>query len=80
MFERALKARESGGVPLDRGADLAVFLGSSKSDGITGKLLSAVWDPWDELPLHLADLQKTDVYTLRRIRPEDRNLSWGETD
>jgi NAD(P)-dependent dehydrogenase (short-subunit alcohol dehydrogenase family) len=80
FFDRALKSRESGGVPLARGADLAVFLGSAKSDGITGKLLSAVWDPWHDLPEHLADLQETDVYTLRRIVPKDRNLPWGEMD
>jgi NAD(P)-dependent dehydrogenase (short-subunit alcohol dehydrogenase family) len=80
FFDRALKSRESGGVPLAQGADLAVFLGSAKSDGITGKLLSAVWDPWNDLPEHLADLRETDVYTLRRIVPKDRNLPWGEMD
>ena len=40
----------SGGVSLDKGADLAVFLASRASDGITGRLISAVWDPWVELP------------------------------
>ena len=40
----------SGGTPLETGAALAVFLGSAASDGITGRLLSAVWDPWDALP------------------------------
>ena len=31
------------------GAALAVYLGSAASDGITGRLLSAVWDPWEDL-------------------------------
>ncbi len=76
FYERALAQREDGGVPLTRGAELAVFLGSAASDGITGKLLSAIWDPWSELPRRCGDLD-SDVYTLRRIVPVDRGLSWG---
>jgi NAD(P)-dependent dehydrogenase (short-subunit alcohol dehydrogenase family) len=77
FYERALEQRSSGGTPLDVAARLAVFLGSGKSDGITGKLISAPWDPWEELPSHADDLRTTDVYTLRRIVPADRGLSWG---
>src|SRR5580704_10571198 len=74
FHESALQWKREGGVPLSKGADLAVFLGSAASDGITGKLLSAVWDPWKILPEHLSELRNTDVYTLRRIVPEDRQL------
>jgi NAD(P)-dependent dehydrogenase (short-subunit alcohol dehydrogenase family) len=77
FYQRALEQRRSGGIPLRYGAKLAVFLGSAASDGITGKLLSAVWDPWRELPQRRADLD-SDVYTLRRIVPSDRGLDWGE--
>lgn len=77
FYERALAQRDSGGAPLRRGAELAVFLGSAASDGITGKLLSALWDPWLELPEHSADLD-SDVYTLRRIVPADRGMDWGD--
>ena len=76
FYERSLKQKAEGGAPLERGAELAVFLGSAASDGITGKLLSAVWDPWETLPQHRDDLRKTDVYTLRRIVPKDRGLKW----
>jgi NAD(P)-dependent dehydrogenase (short-subunit alcohol dehydrogenase family) len=77
FYQRALEQQRSGGAPLRRGAELAVFLGSAASDGITGKLLSAIWDPWPELPERRADLE-SDVYTLRRIVPRDRGLDWGE--
>jgi NAD(P)-dependent dehydrogenase (short-subunit alcohol dehydrogenase family) len=77
FYEKALEQQRSGGIPLGHGAKLAVFLGSAASDGITGKLLSAVWDPWSELTQHLDDLA-SDVYTLRRIVPSDRGMSWGE--
>jgi 3-oxoacyl-[acyl-carrier protein] reductase len=73
-----VKTKAQGGTPLDIGAALAVFLGSPESDGITGRLLSAVWDPWAELPAHRTDLDRSDVYPLRRILPKDRGLTWGD--
>lgn len=76
FYDNALKQAQSGGTPLDKGADLAVFLASDLSDGITGKLIAAVWDPWQSLGEHKEDLQKTDIYTLRRIVPEDRGMKW----
>ncbi len=72
----ARRCSDTGGTPLDLGASLCVFLASSASDGITGKLISAPWDPWEDLPNHLEDLKKTDVYTLRRITPKDRGMTW----
>jgi NAD(P)-dependent dehydrogenase (short-subunit alcohol dehydrogenase family) len=80
LHERCLRQKNEGGAPLGKGAALAVFLGSSLSDGITGKLISAVWDPWETLAHHLDDLNGTDIYTLRRIVPKDRGLTWGEGD
>ena len=77
---RAVRQKDQGGAPLEQGAALAVFLGSAASDGITGKLISAMWDPWTQLPDHVEDLRRTDVYTLRRIVPQDRGLSWGRSD
>jgi len=77
FYERALQQQRSGGVPLERGATLATWLASAASDGVTGKLLSAVWDPWSELPQRLDELA-SDVYTLRRIVPNDRGLEWGD--
>lgn len=77
FYERALKQKKEGGAPLDRGADLCVFLASAASDGISGKLLSAIWDPWEELDRHVLDLAG-DVYTLRRILPKDRGFDWGD--
>src|SRR5262245_57969334 len=77
FFDRAVKQKHDGGAPLERGADLAVFLGSAASDGITGKILSAICDPWPELPAHASDPQG-DVYTLRRIVPRDRGFGWGD--
>lgn len=78
FYERALKQKESGGAPIGRGAELALFLASTASDGITGKLISAVWDNWEHWPEHSDDLAKTDAYTLRRITGRDRGFTWGD--
>ena len=78
FFERALQQQASGGTPLSRGAELAVYLGSSASDGITGRLISAIWDPWEALAEHREELRSSDIYTLRRIVPADRDMTWGE--
>jgi len=78
FYDRMVKTKEQGGTPLEVGAALAVFLGSAASDGITGRLLSAVWDPWEQLPSHRQDLDRSDIYTIRRIVPKDRGFPWGE--
>jgi len=77
FYQRSLKQKESGGAGLERGAALAVYLASPASDGITGRLISAVWDPWADLQTHLNDLTTSDIYTLRRITPGDRGKDWG---
>jgi NAD(P)-dependent dehydrogenase (short-subunit alcohol dehydrogenase family) len=77
FFERMKKIKADGGTPLETGAGLCVYLGSAASDGITGRLISAVWDPWADLANYRAELNGSDIYTLRRIVPEDRGQSWG---
>jgi len=75
-YEHALRQRADGGYPIDDAARLCVYLVSSASDGITGKLISAQWDPWSKLQQHRELLQSSDVYTLRRIVPKDRGYDW----
>jgi NAD(P)-dependent dehydrogenase (short-subunit alcohol dehydrogenase family) len=69
---------EEGGASMDRVADLALFLASNASKGITAKLISAVWDDWEHWPEHLDQLSSSDVYTLRRIAGRDRGFEWGD--
>jgi 3-oxoacyl-[acyl-carrier protein] reductase len=78
FYERSLKQKETGGAGLNKGADLALFLASHASDGITAKLISAVWDDWHEWPKHLDQLSASDAYTLRRVSGRDRGMEWGD--
>jgi NAD(P)-dependent dehydrogenase (short-subunit alcohol dehydrogenase family) len=77
FYRASIAQREKGGTPLAAGASLCLYLASDESNGITGKLISAAWDPWREFAEHRQDLEKTDIYTLRRIVPGERGLSWG---
>ncbi len=77
FYEQSLKQKEKGGSPLELGANLCVYLASQESDGITGKLISAVWDPWQSLEKYKNKLQNSDIYTLRRIVPSDRGEDWN---
>ena len=78
FYERSVQQKEKGGASLDSGAELALFLASAESDGITGKLISAGWDNWREWVNHLEELNISDVYTLRRIVGGDRRMLWGD--
>jgi 3-oxoacyl-[acyl-carrier protein] reductase len=78
FYQQCLKQKQQGGTNLEIGASLCVYLASAESDGISGKLLSAVWDPWQSLAKYKNDLMNSDIYTLRRIVPKDRGKNWGE--
>lgn len=71
FFAKNKKWADEGAVDPQLGAALCVWLASAESNGITGKLISAQWDPWKE-PEKFRALASGDVYTLRRIVPEDR--------
>lgn len=75
FYRKSVRQQQDGGAPLDKAAALAVFLASAASDGISGRLLSALWDDWARLPEWKDELAKTDVYTLRRIVTEDRGIA-----
>lgn len=72
FFKSAQSQADKGGTPLEVGADLVAWLASSDSDGISGRLIAAVWDDWKNFPAIREQLMGSDVYTLRRIVPEDR--------
>lgn len=77
-YAGVLKQKASGGDSPVNAAELALFLASPESDGITAKLISAVWDNWRDFPKHRDELAKSDIYTLRRIAGRDRNMNWGD--
>ena len=74
-YAAAQSNQDAGGAALGRALDLVEWLLSTASDGISGRLLSAPWDRWTDLPAQREALAKSDLYTLRRVTPGDRGLS-----
>ncbi len=72
VYEKALKQKEEGGANPDKAGDLAVYLLSEKSSLVTGRLISAIWDPWQKMDEFGPQFEKSDVFTIRRITMEDR--------
>lgn len=67
FYAKALDQKAKGGTSPERAAELAVFLASAAGEGVTGRLLSAVWDDWKSLPGRAAELDRSALFTLRRI-------------
>jgi len=67
LYEAKLRAKE-GGVSANSAAELVVFLASRRSAGLTGKLISAVWDPWKTWNRDsIRSIMASEEYTLRRL-------------
>ena len=77
FFKKNQTWKQNGATSMELGTNLAVYLSSDDSNGVTGKLISAQWDDWKNFGNHLNDLQNSDIYTIRRIVPEDRNKKWN---
>lgn len=79
-FAAAQKQKASGGNSLDKALGLVEWLLSPASHGVTGRLIAAQWDPWSTLDQHVTEFASKDggdIYTLRRIVPEERGKTWG---
>jgi len=58
-----------------RAAALALYLASPRSDGLSGRLLSAVWDTWQEIDI--AKVMASESYTVRRLKADAEADSGG---
>lgn len=65
-FRTALKQKQDGGVAAEKSAKLALYLLSKASSGLSGRILSAVWDKYEDFR-DPSILTATDLYTFRRV-------------
>jgi 3-oxoacyl-[acyl-carrier protein] reductase len=70
VYERSLKQKEEGGSSPEKAAELAVYLLSDESTGLTGKNISALWDDYRAITDKLA-ASRSDIYTMRRVVTEN---------
>ena len=67
LLEELKRMEEPGGVSPERTAGLAAFLASDRSNRLSARLLSAVWDDWERLEGHIEKIASSDVWALRRF-------------
>ena len=67
IHQLGLRVTSGGGASIDECAELAVWLASSESEALTGRLISATTDDFRGLPLRIAEIMAGDAYTLRRV-------------
>ena len=69
LKSQALNVQESESDPT-RVTQLATFLASGASDGLTGRLISAIWDEWESFTTEkIHEIVEKDWYQLRRTVP-----------
>jgi 3-oxoacyl-[acyl-carrier protein] reductase len=66
-LERTQEQIASGGFPAGEAAELVCFLLSEQAGGISGRLLSAQWDPWRDSGFRARLRSDATLATLRRI-------------
>jgi NAD(P)-dependent dehydrogenase (short-subunit alcohol dehydrogenase family) len=66
-FDRTQAQLQEGGFSAAEAAELVAFLLSSEARGITGRVISAQWDPWREEDFRASLRQDPDLARLRRI-------------
>lgn len=66
-LSEARRIKGQDGAVLDDLTALATFLASDASGGLTGRLISAIWDEWRTIPLRLEVIMNSDLYTVRRV-------------
>ncbi|MBS7610080.1 hypothetical protein KEJ19_05895 [Candidatus Bathyarchaeota archaeon] len=77
----AKRILEGGGVGFEPVTSPAIFLAPEEANGLTGRLLGAVWDDWRILSegCRVGEVMEKGLFTLRRIDgvffiPKDRNI------
>ena len=69
LYEFGLQVTGGGGAPIERAAELAVWLASDAADGLSGRLIHAVADDFPSLTPLIPQIMASDRYTLRRDEP-----------
>ena len=67
LFELGQRVTSGGGAPMDRAANLAVFLASDDSAQLSGRLISSVTEDLDALTPRIPEIMASDAYTVRRV-------------
>ncbi len=69
-YERGVQVTSGEGASIERAAELAVFLGSDDCGKLSGRLIRAFADKFEEFPGYVEEVMASEAYLLRRVDPE----------
>ena len=69
-YEQGVQVTSGQGASIERAAELAVFLGSDDCGAMSGRLIRAFADRFEDFPAHVDEIMNSEAYLLRRVDPE----------
>ena len=67
MYEKGVQVTSGGGASIERAAELAVLLGSDECGGLSGRLIRAALDAFEDIPARVDEIMASDALLLRRV-------------
>ena len=67
MYEKGVQVTSGGGASIERAAELAVLLGSDTCGELSGRLICAALDTFEEIPARVDEIMSSDALLLRRV-------------
>ena len=68
-YQRGVQVTSGQGASIERAAALALFLGSDACGSLSGRLIRAFADPFEEFPDRVEEIMASESYLLRRVDP-----------
>ena len=69
LYEKGVVVTSGGGASIERAAELAVMLGSDQCGNLSGRLIRANLDTFEDIPDNVDAIMTSDAYLLRRVDP-----------
>lgn len=73
FYKKSLMQKSNGGTDIKKIINCIEFLCHKKSNGITGKLISVLWDNWKIFPKYKKILKTSNIGNLRRLTGRETN-------
>ncbi len=68
-YRRGVQVTSGQGASIERAAELAVFLGSDACGALSGRLIRAFADRFEDFPARVNEIMASEAYQLRRVDP-----------
>ena len=69
-YERGVQVTSGEGASIERAAELAVFFGSDDCGTLSGRLIRAFADRFEDFPRQANEIMASEAYLMRRVDPE----------